>query len=228
MIAIKHCPPAEGLIATATYYIHQGKRKLGEESIQVFELPAHQGYHLQSALVLQWPLAHTQRITLELDPSWRPRATQIEFHAEGRSTRARYQIEGSQLWAALEVSGQRPLQLSCPWEEAVFDHPSALFAIALCKKSSLAPGDSAPINLVRIVLPSLEPLPLRGTWARLFDHTHSFELGNFFVQEFAVTSQSRELLHIWADEPGIPLRLERSEQGEPMRCECVRYRLFRD
>jgi hypothetical protein len=68
---------------------------------------------------------------------------------------------------------------------------------------------------VRIVLPSLEPLPLRGTWARLFDHTHSFELGNFFVQEFAVTSQSRELLHIWADEPGIPLRLERSEQGSP-------------
>jgi hypothetical protein len=144
MIAIKHCPPAEGLIATATYYIHQGKRKLGEESIQVFELPAHQGYHLQSALVLQWPLPHTQRITLELDPSWRPRATQIEFHAEGRSTRARYQIEGSQLWAALEVSGQRPLQLSCPWEEAVFDHPSALFAIALCKKSRSPPAIAPP------------------------------------------------------------------------------------
>ncbi len=227
MIATKRCPPAEGLIATATYYIHQGKRKLGEEVFQLFELPAHHGYHLQSALVLQWPLPHTQRITLELDPSWRSRAAQIELNGSRHSAHARYQIEGEELVAAIAVPGQRPVELVRPWEAAAFDHPSALFATVLCKKSMLAPGDSAPINLVQIAIPSLEPLPLRGTWARLFDHAHSFELGNFFVKEFAVTSQFQEFLHIWADEPGIPLRLERLEQGELMRFECVRYRLFR-
>jgi len=228
MIAIRRCPPAEGLIATATYYIHQGKRKLGEESIQVFELPAHHGYHLQSALVLQWPLPHTQRITLELDPSWRPRAAQIELNGSGHSAQARYQIEGEELVAAIAVPGQRPVELVRPWEAAAFDHPSALFATVLCKRSMLAPGESAPINLVHIALPSLEPMLVRGTWARLSDHTRSFELGTFLVEEFAMTSQSQELLHIWADKPGIPLRLERSEQGEPMRFESVRYRLFRD
>ncbi len=227
MIATKHCPPAEGLIATGLYYVHHGERKLGEESFQLFELPNGQGYHLQSAMVLQWPLPHAQRITLELDPSWGARTAHIELEAEGHLTLARYQIEGKLLKTRIEATGQRPVELNLPWDGAFWDYPSGLFAVALCKRMKLSPGDSAPLNLLRLTLPSLQPTPLRCTCTRLFDHTHAFKLGNFFVKEFALLSQSQELLHTWIDEAGVPLRIDRDEQGEPMRFDLVRYRLFR-
>lgn len=227
MIAIKRCPPAEGLIATGLYYVHHGAHKLGEESFQLFELLSGRGYHLQSAMVLQWPLPHTQRITLELDPTWCLRVAHIELEAEGHLTLARYQLEGELLKAWIEATGQRPRELSHRWGDALGDYPSALFAIALCKSVRLAPGDSAPINLVRLALPSLEPRLLQCTCTRLFDHAHTFELGNFFVKEFAVLSQSQELLHTWVDETGVPLRIDRYEQREPMRFDLVRYRIFR-
>lgn len=227
MIAIKRCPPAEGLIATGLYYVHHGARKLGEESFQLFELPNGRGYHLQSAMVLQWPLPHTQRITLELDPTWCSRAARIELEAEGHLTLARYQLEGNLLKTRIEATGRRLAELSHPGEGALWDYPSALFAVALCKKVGLAPGDSAPISVIRLTLPSLHPTPMRCTCTRLFDHTRAFELGSFFVKEFALLSQSQEFLHTWVDEAGVPVRMERVEQGEPMRFDLVRYRLFR-
>lgn len=227
MMATKRCPPAEGLLATGLYYVHQGERKLGEESFQIFELPNGQGHYLQSALVLQWPLAHIQRITLELDPTWRYRTARLELEAEGHLTLARYQLEGGLFTARIEAVGRRPVELSYPWGEALWDYPSGLFAIALSKQLALAPGDSAPISLIRLALPSLEPTPpLRCTSTRLFDHPHTFELGNFLVKEFAVLFQAQELLHTWVDEVGVPLRLERYEHGELMRFDLVRYRLF--
>ncbi len=227
MIATKRCPPAEGLIATGLYYVHHGQRKLGEESFQLFELPNGRGYHLQSVAVLQWPLSHTQRVTLELDPAWSYRVAHIELEAEGHLTRARCHREGALIQARIEATSQRPRELSLPGDGALWDYPSALFAIALCKRVRLAPGDSAPLDLVRLVLPSLEPTPLRCMCTRLFDHTHTFELGNFFVKEIAALSQSQEIFHIWVDEAGVPLRIDRLEQGELVRFDLVRYRLFR-
>lgn len=227
MIATKRCPPAEGLIATGLYYVHQGERKLGEESFQLFELPHSQGYHLQSAAVLQWPLAHVQRITLELDPTWRYRAARIELEAEGHLTLARYQLDGELVRARIEGTGRSPVELAHPWDGALWDYPSGLFAVALCKHVKLAPGDSAPGRVMRFALPSLEPTLERCTCTRLFDHAHTFELGNFFVKEFAVLSQARELLHTWVDDAGVPLRIDRFDQGEPIHFGLVRYRLFR-
>lgn len=229
MIATKRCPPAEGLIATGTYYVHQDQRKLGEESFQLFELPARQGYQLRSTLVLQWPLPHTQRITLELEPTWHYRAARIELEAEKHLTLASYQIENARrLRARIEAAGRRTVESSLAWENALVDYPSALFVFALCKKIMLAPGESTEIELVRIALPSLEPQKVSCTCARFFDHHESFEIGMFFVKEFALRFPGQEeLMHTWIDDAGVPLRIERREEGEPMRFTLVRYRLFR-
>lgn len=227
MIATKRCPPAEGLIATGTYYLRQRERKLGEESLQVFELPNHQGYHLQSSLVLQWPLLHTQRVTLELDPAWRYRSARIELEAEKHLTLARYQIEGHRLRAQTEAAGRRPSETTLPWKDSLLDYPSALFAFALCKKLTLVPGDSETINLVRIALPSLELEQHAYTCARLFDHQATYDIGTFSVREFVIQSRAEELVHAWIEDAGMPVRLERHEHGELIRFELVRYRLFR-
>lgn len=228
MIAIRRCPPAEGLIATGTYYLHQGQRKLGEESFQLFELPQRQGYHLHSALVLQWPLPHTQHVTVELEPTWRYRAARIELEAEGHLTLARYQIEKNRLRAQIEAAGRRPSEISHTWESALLDYPSALFVFALCKKIVLAPGDSTEIEIVRIAMPSLEPEPLRCSCARLFDHHETFAIGTFFVKEFVLRSATQEeVMHAWVDDAGVPVRVERREQSELVRFSLVRYRLFR-
>lgn len=228
MIAIRRCPPAEGLIATGTYYLHQGQRKLGEESFQFFELPDGQGYHLQSALVLQWPLPHTQRVTLDLEPTWRYRAARIELEAEQHLTLARYHLEKNCLRARIEAEGRRSSEASLAWENALLDYPSALFVFALCKKTVLAPGDSTKLELVRIALPSLEPERLQCSCARLFDHHETFEIGTFFVREFVLHSAvQEELVHTWIDDAGVPVRIERHEQSERVRFSLVRYRLFR-
>lgn len=226
MIAIKRCPPAEGLIATATYYVRQGSRKLGEEAFQFFELPDGQGYHLQSLLVLQWPMSHTQRVTLELDSDWRYRMAQIEWEAQQKLTLARYQIEGELLKVRIEVAGRRPVELSPLWNGAFFDYPAALFATALCKRLGLAPGDNAEMEFVRIMLPSLEPQRSRYTCARLSDHHQTFEIGAFPVREFVLQGDTN-FVHIWVDEAGVPICLERHEGSELVRFDLVRYRLFK-
>lgn len=229
MIAIRRCPPAEGLIATGTYYVHQDQRKLGEEAFQLFELPGHQGYQLRSALVLQWPLPHTQRITLELEPLWRYRTARIELEAEEHLTLACYQVEGARrLRARIEAAGRCTVESSLAGENVLLDYPSALFVFALCKKLMLAPGDSTDLEIVRIALPSLEPERLPCTCARLFDHEEIFEIGTFAVKEFVLRSSEREeLMHTWIDDAGVPVRIERHEQGEPVRFTLARYRLFR-
>jgi hypothetical protein len=227
MIATKRCPPAEGLIATGTYYLRQSQRKLGEEVFQVFELPQRGGYQLQSYLVLQWPLPHTQRVTLELDPTWRYCSARIELEAEQHLTLARYQIEKNRFRAQIEAAGRHPVESFLSWEGSLLDYSSALFAFALCKKVMLAPGDSSDIELVRIPLPSLEPERFSCICARLFDHPAAFEIGTFEIKEFVLQSSSEELLHTWVDGAGVPLRIERREQGEPVRFDLVRYRLFR-
>ncbi|MCX8104127.1 MAG: hypothetical protein N3E42_06875 [Candidatus Bipolaricaulota bacterium] len=228
MIAAKRCPPAEGLIATGTYYLHQGQRKLGEESFQLFELPHRQGYQLHSALVLQWPLPHTQRVTLELEPTWRYQRLRIELEAEQHLTLARYHLEKNCVRARIEAAGRRPVEVSLAWEDALLDYPSALFVFALCKKLVLAPGESTEAQLVHISLPSLEPEQLRCRCARLFDHHETFEIGTFFVREFALRSPTQdELVHTWIDDAGVPIRIDRREQREDMRFSLVRYRLFR-
>ncbi len=223
---IARCPPAEGLIATATYYLRQGSRKLGEEAFQFFELPDGRGYHLQSFLVLQWPVSHTQRVTLELDPTWRYRLARIEWEADKHVTLARYQVEGEFLRVRIEAAGRRSVELSSPWDGAFFDYPAALFATALCKRLKLPPGDNSEIDLVRIRLPSLEPERARCTCARLSDHEQTFEIGAFSVREFVLRGAT-ELVHIWVDEAGVPLCLERHESSELVRFDLVRYRLFR-
>ncbi len=227
MIATKRCPPAEGLIATGTYYVRQGQRKLGEEVFQLFELPQRGGYQLQSYLVLQWPLPHTERVTLELDPSWRYRSARLELEAERHLTLAQYQVDNSRLRGRIEAVGRRPVESSLSWDSSLLDYPSALFVFALCKKIVLAPGDSSDIDLVHIALPSLEPEQFHCTCARLFDHQATFEIGTFSVKEFVLQASSEELLHTWIDEAGVPLRIHRKEQGELIRFDLVRYRLFR-
>ncbi len=227
MIATRRCPPAEGLIATAIYYLRQGSRKLGEEAFQFFELPDGRGYHLQSFLVLQWPMPHTQRIVLELDSTWRYRTARIEWEAEKRVTIAHYQIEGELLRVRIEeAAGRRSVELSQSWNGALFDYPAALFATALCKKFELPPGDNSEIDLVRIMLPSLQPEQSRYSCARLFDHHQTFEIGAFSVREFVLRGAT-ELVHIWVDEAGVPVCLERREGSELVRFDLVRYRLFR-
>ncbi|MFN4219050.1 MAG: hypothetical protein ACK4HB_07210 [Candidatus Bipolaricaulia bacterium] len=226
MIAIRRCPPAEGLIATGTYYLHQGQRKLGEEAFQFFELPDRQGYHLQSFLVLQWPMPHTQRVTLELDPTWRYRTARIELEAERHLTLARYHVDDELLRVYIEAAGRRPVELSPSWNGAFWDYPTAIFATALCKRLRLAPGDSTEIEVVRIALPSLEPEHFHCTCARLFDHRQTFEIGDFAVREF-VLGAAPEFMHIWVDEAGVPVCLERHEGSELVRFDLVRYRLFR-
>ncbi len=228
MIATRRCPPAEGLIATGTYYLHQSQRKLGEETFQVFELPERQGYHLHSSLVLQWPLPNTQRITLELEPSWHYRAARIELEAEHHLTLARYHVEKNRFRAQIEAAGRRTVESSLAWENGPFlDYPAALFVFALCKKIVLAPGDSTTLHMGRIALPSLELEQLSCTCARLFDHQETFEIGTFFVKEFVLRSAAHELVHTWIDDAGVPLRIHRIEQGAPIRFDLVRYRLFR-
>jgi len=229
MIATRRCPPAEGLIATGTYYVHQDQRKLGEEVFQLFELPGCQGYQLRSTLVLQWPLPHTQRITVELEPTWRYRTVRIELEAEQHLTLACYQVEGTRrLRARIEATGRRTVESSFAGENALLDYPSALFVFALCKKIMLAPGDSTDLEIVHIALPSLEPQLLPCSCARLFDHQEIFEIGTFAVKEFVLHSPAREeLVHTWIDDAGIPVRIERREAGEPVRFTLVRYRLFR-
>jgi hypothetical protein len=226
MIVTKRCPPAEGLIATATYYLRQGSRKLGEEAFQFFELPDGRGYHLQSFLVLQWPMPHTQRVTLELDSAWRYRMARIEWEAERHLTLARYQIEDDLLRVRIEAAGRRPVELSPSCNGAFFDYPAALFAAALCKKLGLAPGDNTEMDFVRIALPSLEPEMAHCTCARLFDHHQTFEIGAFSVREFILRAAT-EFMHIWVDEAGVPVCLERHEGSELVRFDLVRYRLFR-
>lgn len=226
MIATRRCPPAEGLIATATYYLRQGSRKLGEEAFQFFELPNAQGYHLQSFLVLQWPMPHTQQVTLELDATWRYRMARIALEAERHLMLARYHIHDELLRVRIEAAGRRPVELFSPWNGAFFDYPAALFATALCKKLKLAPGDTTEMDVVRIVLPSLEPEMARCTGARLFDHHQTFEIGAFPVREFVLRAAT-EFMHIWVDEAGVPVCLERHEGSELVRFDLVRYRLFR-
>lgn len=227
MITSKSCPPAEGLIATAIYFLRQSERKLGEEVFQYFELPNHQGYQLQSQLVLQWPLPHSQRLVLEMEPNWHYRSARIELEAEKHLTLARCQVNGSQLQARIEAAGQRTVETAIPWGTSGLDYPSVLFAFALCKRLNISPGDSSDLGLVRLQLPSLEPEHLQCKCARLFDTSVAFGIGTFKTREFLLTSSSGELLHIWIDEAGVPLQIQRTEQGERIQFDLVRYRLFR-
>ncbi|MCS6936965.1 MAG: hypothetical protein NZ610_01470 [Candidatus Bipolaricaulota bacterium] len=222
------CPPAEGLIATAIYYLRQHDRKLGEESLQYFELPHHQGYHIQSQLVLQWPLAHTQRVRLEMEPDWRYRALRIELEAEGHVTLARYHVSEGHLRGQIEARGRKNGESKIAWRaDSILDSPAALFALAGCRHLNLRERQRREIELVRLALPSLEPDCQKAQCAHLQDDICSLDIGRFPASEYLIESSKGNTLRIWIDDLGVPLRIERLEEQAPVEFTLTRYRQFR-
>ncbi|MCS6902897.1 MAG: hypothetical protein NZO41_01285 [Candidatus Bipolaricaulota bacterium] len=222
------CPPAEGLIATAIYYLRQHDRKLGEESLQYFELPQNGGYQIQSQLVLQWPLAHTQRLRLEMGPDWRYRALRIELETEGHLTLARYQISEGHLRGHVEAQGRKNGESTIAWQaNSILDSPAALFALAGCRHLGLRERQQRQIELVRLTLPSLEPHCQKAQCAHLQDDICSLAIGRFPASEYLIESPKGSTLRIWVDDLGVPLRIERLEEQTPVEFTLTRYRQFR-
>jgi hypothetical protein len=222
------CPPAEGLIATAIYYLRQHDRKLGEESLQYFELPQNQGYQIQSQLVLQWPLAHTQRLKLEMEPDWRYRALRIELETEGHLALARYQISGGQLRGRVEAQGRKNGESTLSWQvSSILDSPAALFALACCRHLNLKVGERQEIALIRLPLPSFEPQRHPAQCAYLQDNLCSLAIGSFPASEYLIESRGGARVRLWVDELGIPLQIERLEDKAPVEFTLTRYRQFR-
>lgn len=220
------CPPAEGLIATAVYYLHQRERKLGEEFFQYFELPDGQGYHIRSQLVLQWPLVHTQRLVLEMGRDWRYHAARIELEAEGHLTLARYQMHEEQLRGRVEAAGRRTTEPLVGWPEGtVLDSPAALFVFGICQV--LAPKNQREIECVKLTPPSLEPQRFAASWEYLQERTQEFDIGTFPARQYLLKSKDDTTLSCWVDELGVPLQIERTEHDNPIQFKLVRYRQFR-
>ncbi len=222
------CPPAEGLIATAVYFLHQQERKLGEEIFQYFELPNARGYHLQSQLVLQWPLPHTQRLTLEMERDWRYRALRIELEAEGQLTLARYQVSEGQLCGQVEAKGRDNGEPTLSWQErSVLESPAALFAFGLCRRLHLGVGEQQEIDLIQLPLPSLAPQRDTAQCVHLQDSVYKLAIGSFPASEYLLKARAGTTARIWTDELGVPLRIERIEHDVPVQFTLMRYRQFR-
>lgn len=222
------CPPAEGLIATAIYYLRQQDRKLGEESLQYFELPQHQGYQIQSQLILQWPWAHTQRLSLEMEPDWCYRALRIELESEGQLALARYQIREGQLHGRVEARGRKDGEFLIPWQaSSILDSPAALFALASCRHLHLKVGQQQEIELVRLGLPSFDPVRHAARCAHLQDNICSLAIGSFSASEYLIELREGTRVRIWIDELGVPLQIQRSEDQAPVEFTLTRYRQFR-
>lgn len=222
------CPPAEGLIATAIYFLHQQDRKLGEEIFQYFELPHKRGYHMQSQLVLQWPLTHTQRLTLEMECDWRYRSLRIELEAEGQLTLARYQVGDGQLCGRVEAAGRRNGEPTLSWQKrSVLDSPAALFAFGFCRQLNLEVGERQEVDLIQLPLPSFEPQRRAAQCTHLQDSVHQLEIGSFPASEYFVEAHDGTTARIWIDELGVPLRIERIEHNAPVQFTLTRYRQFR-
>lgn len=245
--------PTKGtLIAEGVYTLHHGQTATGNETWQLSKLE-HGGLVFTSRAELTRPKPLKWNFTFEISQHWSPVLFSIHLDTDGKALASDQRVQGAQWRAHIEARGRKSspdqrvrVALSNQAgddlredqaKESTIDFsnkhevyfPSPLFNAVTLVRLNLQVGQSRDVDAVVINLLTLEPRPVKHTYACAAEEKTLVPAGNFSSWRYTVQTAREGTSspgapaenNFWADRHGIVL-LYQSSSGDEARL--ARYR----
>ena len=187
-----------GLLADVTYAILFGDVEVGHERAHLYRR-AEGGYWMASDLDLTWPLPHELYVEINAEANWHVGSLDVRLSGSVRRD-ATYRIEGSGTWRATIQTDEATVERLVPFgPETHVEFNSVWLSTLALNRLQLAPGQTRDVAVVRIEMPSLEPVPAQRRYECIGPDHVTTPAGKRDALHYVVSG----VHHLWADSRGI-------------------------
>jgi hypothetical protein len=147
-----------GLLADATYAFFFGDKEAGHERALLYRR-AEGGYWMTSDLEMTGPFPHALYVEINAGADWHMESLNVRLSGSVRRD-ATYRIEGSGTWRATIQTDEATVERVVPFGlKTLVEFNSVWLSTLALNRLQLAPGQARDVAVVRIEMPSLEPVP---------------------------------------------------------------------
>lgn len=187
-----------GLLADVTYAILFGDGEAGHERALLYRR-AEGGYWMTSDLDLTWPFPHALYVEINAGADWRVESLDVRLSGSVRRD-ATYRIEDSGTWRATIQTDEATVERLVPFgPETLVEFNSVWLRTLALNRLRLAPGQARDAAVVRIEMPSLEPVPAQRKYKCIGPGRVTTPAGKQDALHYVVSGRH----HLWADSRGI-------------------------
>lgn len=188
-----------GLLADVAYTLFQGEAQTGRERCRLYRR-ADGGYWMTTDLDQSWPFPHTLYVEIRAQADWRVESLQVRL-ANSLRRDASHRAD-SLTWRATIQTDEATVERAVPFglEVLVEFDPVWLNTLAI-NRLELAPGQSREVDVIRVELPLLEPVPGRLRYESIGPELITTPAGEWDATHYVVSGAE----HLWADSRGIIL-----------------------
>jgi len=194
-----------GLLADVTYAILLGDGEAGHERTHLYRR-TEGGYWMTSDLDLTRHFPHALYVEINAGADWRVESLDVRLSGSVRRD-ATYRIEGSSACRATIQTDEATVerQVSFGRETLVEFNSVWLHTLAL-NRLRLAPGQTRDVDVIRIEIPSLEPVPAQRKYKCLGPGHITTPAGKRDALHYVSGRH-----HLWADSRGIVVAAQYTE-----------------
>jgi len=185
-----------GLLADVMYAVLRGNVDAGRERCRLYRR-ADGGYWLTSEFDLTLPSPHTLYSEVCVGADWRVESLKVRW--SGNELRdASHHVDGL-LWKATIQTDEATIERAVPFEPGTqVDFESVWSAMLALNWLKLTPGQAREVKVIRVELPSLEPVPAHRHYECIGQEHVTTLAGDFEAMHYIPNAH-----HLWADSRGI-------------------------
>jgi len=194
-----------GLLADVTYTILLDDGEAGHERAHLYRR-AQGGYWMTSAIGMTRPVPYDLYIEISAGADWHVES--LDVRLSGSVWRdATYRIEGSGAWRATIQTDEATIERQVPFGPEILEFNSVWLSTLTLAQLDLAPGQARDVDVIRIEMPSLEPVAAQRKYEYIGPGHVTTPAGKRDALHYVVSGTH----HLWADSRGIVVAAQYTE-----------------
>ena len=197
-----------GLLADATYAILLGDEEVGRERAHLYRR-AKGGYWMTSDLDVTGPFPHALYVEINAGADWRVESLDVRLSGNVRRD-ATCRIEGGSTCHVTIQTDEATVERRVLFgPDTLMEFNSVWLRTLTLNRLRLAPGQARDVAVVRIEMPSLEPVPAQRKYKRLGPGRITTPMGELDALHYVVSGRH----HLWADSRGSVVATQYTENN---------------
>ena len=186
-----------GLLADITYVILLDDVEVGHERAHLYRR-AEGGYWMTSNLDTTGPFPHALYVEINAGADWHVESLDARLSGSVRRDAA-YRIEDSGAWRATIQTDEATVERLVPFGPEILEFNSVWLRTLALNRLELVPGQARDVTVVRIEMPSLEPVRAQRKYKCIGPGRVTTPAGKQDALHYVVSGRR----HLWADSRGI-------------------------
>ncbi len=196
-----------GLLADVTYVILFDGEEAGHERAHLYRR-AQGGYWMTSAIGMTRPVPHDLYIEISAGADWRVESLDVRLSGSVRRD-ATYRAESNGDWHATIQTDEATIERQVSLGPRALEFNSVWLGTITLAQLHLAPGQARDVDVIRIEMPSLEPVPAQRRYECIGPGHVTTPVGKQDALHYVVSGAH----HVWADSRGIVVATQYMENS---------------